>query len=45
MVPVIAALAAVGLLGEWLTARLVVAGVAVLSGVALVLLARARRPV
>jgi drug/metabolite transporter (DMT)-like permease len=42
-VPVIAALAAVGLLNERLTARLVVSGVAVLSGVALVLLARARR--
>jgi drug/metabolite transporter (DMT)-like permease len=42
-VPVIAALAAVGMLNERLTARLVVSGVAVLSGVALVLLARARR--
>lgn len=42
-VPVIAALAAVGLLDERLTTRLVVSGVAVLSGVGLVLMTRSRR--
>lgn len=41
-VPVIAALAAVGLLDERLTARLFVSGAAVLSGVAVVLVARVR---
>ncbi|MCU1227626.1 MAG: Permease of the drug/metabolite transporter [Acidobacteria bacterium] len=41
-VPVIAALAAVGLLNEPLTTRLIIAGAAVLPGVGLVLLARAR---
>ena len=43
-VPVIAALGAVALLGEAVSARLVVAGVLVLSGVGLVLSARARQP-
>jgi drug/metabolite transporter (DMT)-like permease len=41
-VPVIAALAAVGLLDERLTSRLFVSGAAVLGGVAVVLLARVR---
>jgi drug/metabolite transporter (DMT)-like permease len=41
-VPVIAALAAVGLLDEHLTARLFLAGAFVLGGVALVLVARSR---
>jgi drug/metabolite transporter (DMT)-like permease len=41
-VPVIAALGATAVLGEPLTARLVIAGTAVLSGVALVLAARTR---
>ncbi|MEA2572268.1 MAG: hypothetical protein QOI24_4269 [Acidobacteriota bacterium] len=44
-VPIIAALAAVGLLNERLTTRLIIAGAAVLPGVGLVLLARARRAV
>ena len=39
-VPILAAAAAIGLLGEHVTARLVVSGAAVLSGVALVLVAR-----
>ena len=42
-VPIIAALAAVGLLNEKLSPRLVVAGITVLSGVGLVLLARSRK--
>jgi drug/metabolite transporter (DMT)-like permease len=42
-VPVIAAIGAVGLLDEKLSARLVIAAVAVLSGVGLVLSARLRR--
>jgi drug/metabolite transporter (DMT)-like permease len=41
-VPVIATLAAVGLLHEPLTMRLIVSGVAVLSGVGLVVLTRSR---
>jgi drug/metabolite transporter (DMT)-like permease len=41
-VPIIAAVAAIGLLGEHLSARLVLAGSLVLAGVALVLVARAR---
>jgi drug/metabolite transporter (DMT)-like permease len=40
---VIAALGAVALLGEALSSRLIVAGVLVLSGVGLVLSARARK--
>jgi drug/metabolite transporter (DMT)-like permease len=44
-VPVIAALAAVPLLNERLTTRLIIAGAAVLPGVGLVLLARARKRV
>jgi drug/metabolite transporter (DMT)-like permease len=43
-VPVIAALGAVAVLGEAVSARLLVAGVLVLSGVGLVLSARARQP-
>jgi drug/metabolite transporter (DMT)-like permease len=43
-VPVIAALGAVAVLGEAISARLLVAGVLVLSGVGLVLSARARKP-
>ncbi|HEX7978529.1 MAG TPA: DMT family transporter [Gemmatimonadaceae bacterium] len=43
-VPVIAALGAVAVLGEAVSLRLVVAGVLVLSGVGLVLSARARQP-
>src|SRR6478752_9180986 len=43
-VPVIAALGAVAVLGEAVSSRLVVAGVLVLSGVGLVLSARARQP-
>jgi drug/metabolite transporter (DMT)-like permease len=43
-VPVIAALGAVVVLGEAISSRLVVAGVLVLSGVGLVLSARARQP-
>ncbi len=43
-VPVIAALAAVGFLDERLSARLVVSGAAVLSGVGLVLWTRSRAP-
>jgi len=43
-VPVIAALGAVAVLGEAISSRLVVAGVLVLSGVGLVLSARARQP-
>jgi len=42
-VPVIAALAAVGLLNERLSARLVLSSVAVLTGVALVVLTRTRK--
>jgi drug/metabolite transporter (DMT)-like permease len=42
-VPVIAAVAAVALLGERVTPRLFMSGAAVLSGVGLVLMARARR--
>ena len=42
-VPIIAATAAVGLLGERPSARLAISGAAVLGGVGLVLLARARR--
>jgi drug/metabolite transporter (DMT)-like permease len=42
-VPVIAALAAVALLGETLSVRLIVCGVAVLSGITLVLTQRVRR--
>ena len=42
-VPIIAALAATAMLGEHLTTRLIVSGAAVLPGVGLVLLARARR--
>jgi drug/metabolite transporter (DMT)-like permease len=42
-VPVIAALGAALTLGETLTARLVISGIAVLAGVALVLTARSRR--
>jgi len=41
-VPVIAAVAAAGLLGETLTPRLVTCGTAVLSGLGLVLAARSR---
>jgi drug/metabolite transporter (DMT)-like permease len=44
-VPVIAALAAVGLLNERLTTRLLISGAAVLPGVGLVLLARSRHRV
>jgi drug/metabolite transporter (DMT)-like permease len=43
-VPVIAALGAVAVLGEAVSSRLLVAGVLVLSGVGLVLSARARQP-
>jgi drug/metabolite transporter (DMT)-like permease len=43
-VPVIAALGAVAVLGEAVSSRLVVAGALVLSGVGLVLSARARQP-
>jgi drug/metabolite transporter (DMT)-like permease len=43
-VPVIAALGAVAVLGEAVSSRLVVAGAMVLSGVGLVLSARARQP-
>jgi drug/metabolite transporter (DMT)-like permease len=43
-VPVIAALGAVAVLGEAVSSRLVVAGILVLSGVGLVLSARARQP-
>jgi drug/metabolite transporter (DMT)-like permease len=42
-VPVIAAIGAVALLHESLSARLVVSGVAILSGVGLVFAARATR--
>jgi drug/metabolite transporter (DMT)-like permease len=43
-VPVIAALGAVAVLGEAVSSRLLIAGVLVLSGVGLVLSARARQP-
>jgi drug/metabolite transporter (DMT)-like permease len=42
-VPVIASIAAVGLLKEQLTGRVIASGAAVLTGVAIVLLARSRR--
>jgi drug/metabolite transporter (DMT)-like permease len=41
-VPVIAAAAAVGMLHEQLSSRLMISGLAVLGGVTLVLLARSR---
>ncbi len=44
-VPVFAAIAAVGFLDEYLSARMVISGVAVLSGVGLVLFNRSRRAV